>query len=87
MPFATPSRQVRCRRPSGDENGPVKIVVDGYNGDFSNDAYTLRVKVITPPQLPACPARSFPFPAGAVGTLPATIPADTGAMIPKLAIY
>ena len=49
---------------SGDENGPVKIVVDGYNGDFSNDAYTLRVKVITPPQLPACPARVFPFPAG-----------------------
>ena len=49
---------------AGDENGPVKIVVDGYNGDFSNDAYTLRVKVITPPQLPACPARDFPFPAG-----------------------
>ena len=47
---------------SGDENGPVKIVVDGYNGDFSNDAYTLRVKVITPPQLPACPARAFPLP-------------------------
>ena len=41
----------------------MKIVVDGYNGDFSNDAYTLRVKVITPPQLPACPARTFAFPA------------------------
>ena len=54
---------------AGDENGPVKIVVDGYNGDFSNDAYTLRVKVITPPQLPACPARVFPFPAGTNGTL------------------
>ena len=66
---------------SGDENGPVKIVVDGYNGDFSNDAYTLRVKVITPPQLPACPARVFPFPAGTNGTLPASIPADTRSLM------
>ena len=44
---------------SGDENGPVKVLVDGYNGDHSNDPYTLRVKVITPPQLPPCPARTL----------------------------
>ncbi len=62
---------------SGDENGPVKVLVDGYNGDHSNDPYTLRVKVITPPQLPACPARTYANPLGAVGTLPLTIPADT----------
>ena len=59
----------------------MKIVVDGYNGDFSNDAYTLRVKVITPPQLPACPARVFPFPAGTNGTLPTSIPADTRSLM------
>jgi hypothetical protein len=59
----------------GDENGPVKILVAGYNGAHSSDAYTLRVKVVTPLQLPACPARTFAFPTVTnVGTLPASIP-------------
>jgi len=59
----------------GDENGPVKILVAGYNGAHSPDAYTLRVKVVSPLQLPACPARTFAFPTVTnVGTLPASIP-------------
>jgi hypothetical protein len=63
---------------NGDENGPVKIVVDGYNGAHNEDAYTLRVKVITPPQLPACPARTYAFPTVTnQGALPASIPAGT----------
>ncbi len=62
---------------SGDENGPVKILVDGYNGDHSNDGYTLRVKVIVPPTLPACPARTFAFASATNGTLPASIPSGT----------
>ena len=53
------------------------IVVDGYNGDHSNDAYTLRVQVVRPPTLPACPPRTFANPSATVGTLPASINANT----------
>ena len=66
---------------SGDENGPVKILVAGYNGDHSNDPYTLRVKVIAPRQLPACPARTFANATATAGTLPATIPTDTKTLL------
>jgi hypothetical protein len=62
---------------SGDESGPIKIAVDGYNGDHSNDAYTLRVQVTLPQQLPACPARTYANASATLGTLPASIPADT----------
>ncbi len=62
---------------SGTESGPVGALVDGYNGDHSADPYTLRVQIVKPPQLPACPARTFASPSATVGTLPASIPADT----------
>jgi CSLREA domain-containing protein len=62
---------------SGDEGGPVNIAVDGYNGAFSADAYTLRVKVTLPKTLPPCPARTFANPAPANPTLPASIPSTT----------
>jgi parallel beta-helix repeat protein len=64
---------------SGDDSGAIKIAVDGYNGAHSNDAYTLRVQVTIPPQLPACPARTYAQPSATVGTLPllSTFPTDT----------
>ncbi|MDX6474967.1 MAG: hypothetical protein QOH95_478, partial [Gaiellaceae bacterium] len=62
---------------SGDEGGPVNIAVDGYNGAHSADAYTLRVKIVVPKTLPACPARTFLNAAPANPTLPASIPATT----------
>jgi CSLREA domain-containing protein len=62
----------------GDENGPVNIAVTGYNGAHSLDAYTLRVKVAIPPQLPACPARTYAFPnVSTTGALPKSIPSTT----------
>jgi len=62
---------------AGGEVGDVKIVVDGYNGAHSDDAYTLRVKVIPPPNPPACNPRSFRFSTGVVGTLPVGVASGT----------
>ncbi len=64
---------------TGTETGPVGALVAGYNGDHSDDPYTLRVQIVKPPQLPACPARTFANPSATVGTLPSpsSIPADT----------
>ncbi|HST17593.1 MAG TPA: PxKF domain-containing protein [Gaiellaceae bacterium] len=63
---------------TGDETGnAMGILVDGYNGDHSNDPYTLRVQVVRPATLPACPPRTFVNPSATVGTLPASINANT----------
>ncbi|MEX2211078.1 MAG: ABC transporter substrate-binding protein, partial [Gaiellaceae bacterium] len=61
------------------DTGPLKIVVAGYNGAYSADPYTLRVKVIAPPVLPGCDPRAFSF-TGTTGTLPVGVPSGTKAL-------
>jgi CSLREA domain-containing protein len=53
--------------------GQVTIAVFGYNGAFSPNAYTLRVRESAPPATETCSARTFPQ-AGA-GTTPDSLPA------------
>ena len=40
--------------------GSITVAVFGYNGAFSPDAYTLRVRETAPPATAICDARSFP---------------------------
>ena len=51
----------------------MTIAVFGYNGAFSPDAYTLRVKETAPPTTAICSARSFPD--DGQGTDPDSLPA------------
>ena len=53
--------------------GSITIAVFGYNGAFSPDAYTLRVKETPPPTTAMCSARSFPD--AGQGTTPDSLPA------------
>ena len=63
---------------TGDETTTtLGIAVDGYNGAHSNDPYTLRVQVVRPATLPACPARTYQNASATVGSLPASVPSTT----------
>jgi hypothetical protein len=58
--------------------GFVTIGVTGYNGSFSDQPYVLRLEVLPPPPLPACPARTG-LGTPAAGTMlpaPSSLPSD-----------
>jgi uncharacterized delta-60 repeat protein len=57
--------------------GDYLVQVSGYNGAFSNSAYALRFTLAPPLAARPCAPVSFPNPAGAAGTLPATIGGST----------
>ena len=52
-------------------DGDYVVAVSGYNGSTSNDPYLVRARVFTPTSDASCDARSFPYPAGASGPIPA----------------
>ncbi len=59
-----------------------EIAVAGYNGDFSNDPFSLRVQVDDPAPLPpTCPVRTFANKLTQAGRLPVgQLPSDTKAL-------
>ena len=66
-----PLRQLSDNRHHDDEDvglvspgggGNITIAVFGYNGAFSPDAYTLRVREYAPPATQVCSARTFDHP-------------------------
>ncbi|MDJ0771201.1 MAG: C25 family cysteine peptidase, partial [Ilumatobacter sp.] len=64
------------------QTGTYYLIVDGYNGAESDLPYALQALVVdSPVEAPVCVTRSFAFPPGAPGPLPAAIPATTNALL------
>ena len=64
-----------------NSGGFYTLEVAGYNGASSSDPYVLRVKVTPPPPIPACAARTFPFPGqGVAGVKPASMASDVNTL-------
>ena len=87
-----PLRQLSDNRHLDDEDvgmvspgggGFITIAVFGYNGAFSPQAYTLRVRETAPPATATCHARSLPCSDGTVDSLPdlSSLPANLNTII------
>jgi Tol biopolymer transport system component/uncharacterized protein YjbI with pentapeptide repeats len=57
--------------------GFITVAVFGYNGAFSPDAYTLRVREYAPPATQVCSARTFP---GGGSTIDSSFPSDLSSL-------